>query len=144
VCVQGRRISQLSLSRLVSTRSSFHPSLLSFLPCRRPSSSSSSFAIQPLPPKPDPAERRDIGTHKATIVGNEGGDLLSVLDELNPDTLPDSGVGLLGLNTDLLKNDTLGVGRSSSGRGLVDVTKSSLLVGLVGLWESKGRGGRAR
>lgn len=36
--------------------------------------------------------------------------LLSVLDELNTDTLADSRVRLLGLNTDLLENDALGVG----------------------------------
>jgi hypothetical protein len=38
---------------------------------------------------------------KTTIIGNESGNLLSVLDELDTDTLSDSRVGLLGLNTDL-------------------------------------------
>ena len=38
---------------------------------------------------------------KTTIIGNESSDLLSVLDELDTDTLSDSRVGLLGLNTDL-------------------------------------------
>lgn len=42
----------------------------------------------------------------------ESGDLLAVLDELNTDTLANGRVGLLGLNTDLLKDDTLGVGRT--------------------------------
>jgi hypothetical protein len=42
-------------------------------------------------------------THEVetTIIGNESSDLLSVLDELDTDTLSDSRVGLLGLNTDL-------------------------------------------
>jgi len=44
-----------------------------------------------------------VGTHEVetTIIGNESGNLLSVLDELDTDTLSDSRVGLLGLNTDL-------------------------------------------
>ena len=42
-------------------------------------------------------------THEVetTIIGDESGDLLSVLDELDTDTLSDSGVGLFGLDTDL-------------------------------------------
>jgi hypothetical protein len=40
----------------------------------------------------------------------ESGDLLAVLDELHTHTLANGRVGLLGLNTDLLEDDTLGVG----------------------------------
>ena len=47
---------------------------------------------------------------ETTVVGDEGGDLLAVLDQLDTDTLSDSRVGLLGLNTDLLEDDTLGLG----------------------------------
>ncbi len=43
------------------------------------------------------------------MIHTESGDLLSVLDELNSDALPYSGVGLLGLDTDLLEDDALGV-----------------------------------
>ena len=47
---------------------------------------------------------------KATITWHEGGDLLAVLDQLYPGTLTNGGVRLLGLNADLLDNDSLGVG----------------------------------
>lgn len=39
--------------------------------------------------------------------GDESRDFLSVLDELYTHTLANGGVGLLSLDTDLLKNDTL-------------------------------------
>ena len=55
---------------------------------------------------------------QATIVGDEGDDLLAVLDQLDTAALADSGVGLLGLNTDLVQDDTLGVGRATEGVGL--------------------------
>lgn len=46
------------------------------------------------------------------LLRTESGDLLAVLDELHTHTLANGRVGLLGLNTDLLEDDTLGVGRT--------------------------------
>lgn len=55
-------------------------------------------------------------------------DLLAVLDQLNTNALSDGRVGLLGLNTNLLENDTLGVGRATEGRRLESSAQSTLLI----------------
>ena len=65
---------------------------------------------------------------QATIIGDESSDLLTVLDKLDSDTLSNGRVGLLGLNTNLFENDSLGVRRTSEGRGLEGSSKKSLLV----------------
>lgn len=44
------------------------------------------------------------------------------------DTLSNSRVGLLGLDTDFLEDDTLGVRRATEGRGLVGCSEETLLV----------------
>lgn len=44
---------------------------------------------------------------EATIIWDEGGDLLAVLDELNSHTLSDGRVGLLSLNTTAEKENSL-------------------------------------
>lgn len=68
---------------------------------------------------------------QATIVGDEGGDLLAVLDELHADALANGRVGLLGLNTDLLDDDAGGVGGTVERVGLERGEKVLLLVALV-------------
>ena len=56
-----------------------------------------------------------IDERHTSISGDVSGDSLVVLSELNSDALTDGGVRLLGLNTDLLDDDTSGVRSSSEG-----------------------------
>jgi len=68
---------------------------------------------------------------QTTVLGNESGDLLAVLDELHSDALPDGGVGLLGLDSDLLQHDAFDVRSASEGIGLQSRARMRLLVILV-------------
>ena len=72
-----------------------------------------------------------IGEVQATIARGEGSNLLAVLDELNAHALTDSRVRLLGLDTDLFQDDTLGV-RATSERLLPLRTQVRLVEILVG------------
>ena len=72
-----------------------------------------------------------IGEVQATIAWDEGSNLLAVLDELNAHALTDSRVRLLGLDTDLFQDDTLGV-RATSERLLPLRTQVRLVEILVG------------
>jgi hypothetical protein len=67
----------------------------------------------------------------ATIHGHEGGNLLAVLDELDTHALTQRRVGLLGLHTEAVNNDTLGVRRALEGLdpGGAQVTFLVVLVG---------------
>ena len=70
---------------------------------------------------------------ETTVLGHEGGDLLGVLDQLDTDTLPDGGVGLLSLDTDLKQTNECkslkkivetSVSRSGSCEGFITQTFS--------------------
>uniref|UniRef100_A0A3Q3WJW7 Uncharacterized protein n=1 Tax=Mola mola TaxID=94237 RepID=A0A3Q3WJW7_MOLML len=62
---------------------------------------------------------------EATVVGDEGGDLLAVLDELNSHTLSDGRVGLLSLNT---TDDAFGMRGSSEGVSLQGSAQMGFLI----------------
>ena len=65
---------------------------------------------------------------QATVIGDEGADLLTVLDELHTAALTDGGVRLLGLDTDLLHDNALGVGGVGERVGLPHRAEVGLLV----------------
>merc|ERR1719452_367387 len=65
---------------------------------------------------------------QATITGYEGRDLLTILDKLDTDALTNSGVGLFGLNTNLLKDNSLGMTGTSERIGLPSGSKVGLFV----------------
>jgi hypothetical protein len=62
----------------------------------------------------------------------ESSNLLSILNQLDTHTLPNRRIGLLGLDTDLLKNYSLGVRRASEGRRLECRSQRPLLVREIG------------
>ena len=66
-----------------------------------------------------------------TVSGDEGGNLLSVLDELDADALANGRVGLLGLDSHALHHDSLGVRGGSHGLGLLRGQQMRLVVLLV-------------
>lgn len=100
---------------------------------------------RPLPQRPSRAvQDPKISSPHRSLANAEGKrpTLLAVLDELDTDTLSDGGVGLLGLDSDLLEDDTLGVGRSTGGGRAVGGSEGTLLVVVVGLRGEWGEGKR--
>jgi hypothetical protein len=77
---------------------------------------------------PSPQKKKKKYIKSKRTHGYESRDLLSVLDELHTDTFPDGRVGLFCLNTDFLEHNSFCMGRTSSGRGFVGVTKGTFLV----------------
>uniref|UniRef100_A0A8C8UN14 Uncharacterized protein n=1 Tax=Peromyscus maniculatus bairdii TaxID=230844 RepID=A0A8C8UN14_PERMB len=67
---------------------------------------------------------------QAAIVGHESCDLLAVLDELHPDTLPDGRIGLFGFNPSET-HDSLGMGGTSKRIGLQGCAQVGFLVLLI-------------
>ena len=67
---------------------------------------------------------------EATVIGDESSNLLTVLDELYTYALAYSGVGLLGLDTNLLENNPLGV-RAACERLRPLLAQVTTLVGFV-------------
>uniref|UniRef100_A0A3B4WJE7 Uncharacterized protein n=1 Tax=Seriola lalandi dorsalis TaxID=1841481 RepID=A0A3B4WJE7_SERLL len=85
-----------------------------------------------------PAETRDqhlivlIDEVEATVPRHKRGDLLAVFDQLSAHALPDSGVGLLGLDANLLEDNALAVGGAAKGVALELRAEVRLLVPLLG------------
>lgn len=66
-----------------------------------------------------------------SVSDREGGDLTAVLDELDLDALPDGGVGLLSLDSDLLQDDAARLGGSLERIGFLPQLENPLLVAPV-------------
>ncbi|CAD7681929.1 unnamed protein product [Nyctereutes procyonoides] len=68
---------------------------------------------------------------QTTIIGYKGCDLFAVLDQLDPDALPDGRIWLFGFNPHLLQHDSLRVGSAPEGVGLQRRAQGGLLVLLI-------------
>uniref|UniRef100_A0A8C0PXQ4 Uncharacterized protein n=1 Tax=Canis lupus familiaris TaxID=9615 RepID=A0A8C0PXQ4_CANLF len=68
---------------------------------------------------------------QTTIIGYKGCDLFAVLDQLDPDALPDGRIWLFGFNPPGTQHDSLRVGSAPEGVGLQRRAQVGLLVLLI-------------
>lgn len=66
------------------------------------------------------------------MIRTESSNLLPILNQLHPDTLPDSTIRLLGLHTDFLEHDALRVRGATEGGGFEGRAEETLFVGEIG------------